>query len=321
MNNEQFNIKAHVSHHCEWTVRLRSLSDGATVSERSRRHPQSHHQRRHCGLDPQSPAINAVIPNKVRNPLQRTHLFAGDSCFRRNDGSSRVLKYLIVIVTLIFFVSCKSLTNAKVTKSESTPSYKDYGGYENYQIMQFFEKNYKKFEYPKFIGDIKISDSKIQFGEINYFDERQYVEYSSLEPEYQLIFEKGLLYPNLFLEGMGVSFRKASDAKDVKNTNSINNKKTDTLYSDTLNIENPNVERICIIEKICCFEELTFLSDSPKVKRFQFWLFSKFGDVYMMNPNVYFFELTNEAANEETDLKSFIENAKLTFIRYAWTII
>jgi len=58
-----------------WAVRLRSLPDGVSVSERShavsersRRHLQSHHQRRHCGLDPQSPENSA-----------------GDSCFRRND--------------------------------------------------------------------------------------------------------------------------------------------------------------------------------------------------------------------------------------------
>ena len=41
----------------------------------------------------------------------------------------------------------------------------------------------------------------------------------------------------------------------------------------------------------------------------------------MANPQVYLFELTNEKANEKTDWKSFIKNAKLTFVKEGWIII
>ena len=39
---------------------------------------------RHCGLDPQSPCSLQGIPHFVRNDSGA--FFAGDSCFRRNDG-------------------------------------------------------------------------------------------------------------------------------------------------------------------------------------------------------------------------------------------
>jgi hypothetical protein len=68
-------------------------------------------------------------------------------------------------------------------------------------------------------------------------------------------------------------------------------------------------------------KELTFLSDDPTIKRFKLWLFTEINNQFFMNPEVYYFELTNETADKETDLKSFIENAKLTFIHYGGVVI
>lgn len=71
------------------------------------------------------------------------------------------------------------------------------------------------------------------------------------------------------------------------------------------------------ISFISSLEELKFLNTSPKVKRFKFWLFSK----NVSNPSVYLLEITSEQATEKTDIKTFIENGKLTFLKKGWTII
>ena len=69
--------------------------------------------------------------------------------------------------------------------------------------------------------------------------------------------------------------------------------------------------------RISDLEELKFLSDSPTVKRFRFWLYHP----NRANPQVYFFELTNEKADENTDIKTFIEGASLTFVKDGWIIL
>jgi len=69
--------------------------------------------------------------------------------------------------------------------------------------------------------------------------------------------------------------------------------------------------------KIGSLDELEFLSNNPQVKRFKFWLYQP----NMMNPQVYLFELTNDEANENTTWNSFMENAKLTFVKNGWIVI
>ncbi len=69
--------------------------------------------------------------------------------------------------------------------------------------------------------------------------------------------------------------------------------------------------------RIGSLEELEFLSDNPKVKRFWFWLYRP----NMANPQVYLFELTNDKADKKTDWESFIKNAELTFVKDGWIII
>ncbi len=80
------------------------------------------------------------------------------------------------------------------------------------------------------------------------------------------------------------------------------------IYPDILNASYLRISNI---------EELEFLSKSPKIKRFRFLVFRP----KMSNPQVYFFELTNERANDYTDWDSFIINAKLTFVKEGWIII
>lgn len=69
--------------------------------------------------------------------------------------------------------------------------------------------------------------------------------------------------------------------------------------------------------KINISDELTELNPSYKVKRFRL-------SVHMfniMNPTVYFIELTNKDATPEMDIMKFIEGANLTFLKQGWVMI
>jgi hypothetical protein len=66
--------------------------------------------------------------------------------------------------------------------------------------------------------------------------------------------------------------------------------------------------------KISQFEEVNYLSDTPKIKRFKFWVWYE----NRVNPQVYFIELTNKKALNSTDFREFCRNANLTFIKKAW---
>jgi len=61
---------------------------------------------------------------------------------------------------------------------------------------------------------------------------------------------------------------------------------------------------------ICCFEELKYLKYPSIKKRFKFFVFEH----NMLNPCVYLLELTNENANETTELTTFINGSKITFL-------
>jgi len=64
-------------------------------------------------------------------------------------------------------------------------------------------------------------------------------------------------------------------------------------------------------------KELPFPELPPAIKRFSCWV-NRQG---FANPVVYVFELTNEQATKQTDLKSFIMGASLTFIKQGTIII
>ena len=68
------------------------------------------------------------------------------------------------------------------------------------------------------------------------------------------------------------------------------------------------------------FEELKNIKSNPTQRKFKFWVypykirFNGANDIFLL-------ELTNDNANEQTDLETFIEGAKVTFLTKARTMI
>ncbi len=182
------------------------------------------------------------------------------------------MKSLILILSLTLCYSCASqvqLTDSTIEKKSGLrkPTFKNQGEQEDYWAQEFFKKEYKPEKYLKYSGEIKIrEDNRIHFGQF------QAVEIFNTNSENNMIFTKGLFYPDI----LGLMSLKIGNLEEVK-----------------------------------------FLSDSPKIKRFRFWLYRP----NMANPQVYFFELTNNKATERTEWNSFIENARLTFVKGGWIII
>ena len=69
--------------------------------------------------------------------------------------------------------------------------------------------------------------------------------------------------------------------------------------------------------RITDFQELKYVNDNPQYKRFSFWLFRK----WLLNPQVYYIELTNDKSTPETDLREFNKGARLTYFKPGSIII
>ena len=168
-------------------------------------------------------------------------------------------------------------------------------GQEDNWAKELFEKKYVHQSFEKFKGKISVIDkANIEF-------DNKILEFWSIKPELLEIFTEGIFYPQIVIGNeKNNPIKSESELKSLTNNERLlyNLKRNDKL-------------------RISDFEELPFLSNSPTVKRFRFWNYS-FGS---MNPEVYFIELINENATEKTELNTFINGAKLTFVQKGWLII
>ena len=179
------------------------------------------------------------------------------------------MKKLAYIIVFLIASSCYSQNDSLYNSitQELKPPFSTQGQQEDFLAQELFKKEYKPYEYSKFIGEIE-KDNKNRIR----FEKFQSINLNEIDSTHELIFTNGLLYPNLF--------NKLS-----------------------LNISN--------------LEELQFLSNSPKIKRFRFWLFSK----NVANPTVYIFELQNNNATMETSWEKWIKGAKLSFLKEGWVVL
>ncbi len=150
-----------------------------------------------------------------------------------------------------------------------------------------------KQKFKRYAGHIVIVGNRFTYG-----DEEVSID-DSLSPGLNLIFSKGIFYP-------GIS-NVEEKIKDIQNM-----PKPDSVLPII-----PNLEVIQNRFRIANFEELLFLNTSPQIKRFWFWLFTP----RLLNPVVYFIELTNAAATNATSLENFITGCELTFYKQGWVII
>ncbi|WP_298895110.1 hypothetical protein [uncultured Psychroserpens sp.] len=208
------------------------------------------------------------------------------------------MKLLVAILLLTFSIDCKPQSNTEKIKTEKSaelkPPFKNQGEQENYWAQELFKKEYKKLSYELYQNEIK---EKV--GTEFIYGNKSFNIYGVNET-LKLIFKKGILYPQLI---SGFTTEKRKSEKELDSLSPTERYFYEMNRGDNLTITN--------------LEELNFLSDSPKIKRFRFWL----GRPKSANPQVYIFELSNETADKNTELKDFIKNCKLTFLKEGWLII
>jgi hypothetical protein len=195
----------------------------------------------------------------------------------------------------IFFISvCAFQTKAqKKDTFVVRTQFANQGEQEDYWAEKLFHENYKKEHYRRFSGDIDVIDKNhIRFG--------NKILRAYFAPELNCIFTLGIFYPQL-ITGDSVSPKKNSE--EISKMTDGQRVFYYMTQNDTLSIGN--------------FEELKFLSTDPTKKRFRFWEYRK----WSANPQVYFIELTNMAADRSTDMRTFIKGAALTFVKNGWIIL
>ncbi|PSG90905.1 hypothetical protein [Aurantibacter aestuarii] len=216
------------------------------------------------------------------------------------------MKLFTIMLLLTFSIGCKSQSNLEqVNTKKSTelkPPFKNQGEQENYWAQEFFKTKYEKQFYETFSNDIKeIAINEIEeIDEIQLFYDNKSFKIYGIDKSLKLIFKKGLLYPQLF-SGFSTEPRKSDKELDSHSV-------SERVFYEMSRGDNLTISNL---------EELEFLSDSPKVKRFRFWLMFP----QTVNPRVYLFELTNENADKNTELKEFLENSELTFLKVSNILI
>ena len=182
-----------------------------------------------------------------------------------------------LILTIIFFSSYAQEIGGKESNSreENDRILKNIREQENSRVAKIFSQNYMRFD-----GKILIVNENT----IKYDDEVLLIYNTS--NELKAIFEKGIFYPSIIT---GPVKKGLSRKEELDSTMKI-------LRNDSLSISD--------------FEEQNNFGGSPKEKKFEFLLFSK----GRMNPTVYYIELTNDNATRETDLKTFINGARLSLV-------
>lgn len=168
------------------------------------------------------------------------------------------------------------------------------GEQEIYWTKKLFKLEYKKQAYERFDGNILIiSQNEIQF------DNKILIVHC--DDDYLGIFRLGIIYPQL---SIGFEENNMILSEEELGKKSSEEK---FLYhirrNDTFSVSN--------------IEELTYVNKSPSIKRFRFLSFKK----GFTNPDVYFFELTNEKATKSTTRSDFIKNSTLTFYKRGWVML
>ena len=161
------------------------------------------------------------------------------------------------------------------------------GQQEEKWAKDIFNKHAKIHDYPIFTGQITKLDSN-SFK----FDEKTLIVYD-LSDGLKILLKNGIFYPNIIIGNHVAVIKSKQQLDSLSDSQKVfyNMSRTDSL-------------------RISDFEELKSLSKSPKQKRFKFYLYS-FG---IMNPTIYYIELTNEKATKDSNLLEFMKGCRVTYI-------
>jgi hypothetical protein len=150
-----------------------------------------------------------------------------------------------------------------------------------------FKKRAQIQNYPKFSGKIiKLDNNSFKF------DEKTLIVDNPSEGLKALL-QNGIFYPNIIVGNSVAIIKTKQELDSLTDTQRVfyNMTRTDSIT-------------------ISDFEELRSLSKPPKQKRFKFYLYS----IGMMNPTVFYIELTNEKATRNCSLIEFMNGSRVTYI-------
>ncbi len=150
----------------------------------------------------------------------------------------------------------------------------------------------KKEHFENFNGKITIVNKNT----IKYDD--RVIEIWNADSLIMLIFEKGILHPEIVVGDFPIKTKS----------------QLDSLTEDQKILYNLTRSDSSIVSNI---ESVTLGDESSKIKRFKILAWKK----SLLNPSLYYFELTNENANDKTDFKTFILGAKLTIFKFCSILI
>ena len=225
------------------------------------------------------------------------HRHRADTATNTQTAASpgRYMPFMRHLLLSIFFVLICTFS-LKAQKSDTfvvRTQFANQGEQEDYWAEKLFYEKYKKEKYKKFAGDITIIDKNhIRFG--------NKVLRGNFPPKLKAIFTQGIFYPQI-ITGHSIAPKKSGE--EITKLSDVQRVFYNMTQNDTLVIGE--------------FQELKFLSKSPTVKRFRYWEYRK----WSANPQVYFIELTNAAADKFTDMETFIRGASLTFVKEGWIIM
>ncbi|WP_415327527.1 hypothetical protein [Chryseobacterium sp. MMS23-Vi53] len=157
-------------------------------------------------------------------------------------------------------------------------------------VVEHFKTDYKKKNYKKFSGNIVTAkDNQVMFdSKIAFYDKSDKIT--------QNILKQGLVYPQLLTDFQIDKFENEDNDRTQKRFVRLQKNWKDSFDVNNIKLSNGT--------------ELTFLSSDPKVKRFRITC----KDPKFPNNIIYYFELTNKNAEQNTSLEDFIKNSKLTYI-------
>jgi hypothetical protein len=156
-------------------------------------------------------------------------------------------------------------------------------------VIEHFKNDYKKKNYKRFAGKITVNDNQILF-------DNKIIFYSKSDKILQPLLQEGLVYPQLLTAYQIDKFENEDSDRTQKRFAKLQKNWKDSFEVNNIKLSNAT--------------ELAFLSSDPTIKRFK--VLCK--DPKFPNMMVYYFEMTNKNADNNTPTEDFIKNSKLTHI-------